>query len=236
MAWKTETTTHFVVYGVEGSFAAARLGALAETAQQARSVVLDQLGESEAGAEPRAHIFLVRGPDDLRTLVGQPAGGWAEPDANAILAVATDSTPPPLRHELAHLYSHRLWGRPHSAWLSEGVAVFAVGHCAGVPLHAWAAAIQRGGETAGLELLEREFDFTRAAPHLLAGSFVAFVAESHGMAAVRALWGAGLAATEQATGLGIAALESAWHEALRRTEVPRDLPDHRGRVRCEVEG
>lgn len=82
-------------------------------------------------SQARAHLFLVRDREDVRQLVGQPAGGWTEPDANAVLAAVSDAVSPPLRHELGHLYSHRLWGPPHAAWLSEGVAAFAVGHCAG---------------------------------------------------------------------------------------------------------
>jgi hypothetical protein len=233
MAWRVDTTDHFVVRGVADSYAGDNLGALAEAAERARDFVLRQLGESELREEARAHVFLVRGRDDMRELVGRPAGGWAEPDANAVLSAVADSVPPPLRHELGHLYSHRLWGPPHARWLSEGVAVYAAGHCAGIPLHSWAAAIQRTGDAASLDVLERGFDVARAAPHLLAGSFVAFVAQTHGVAAVRTLWREGLASARQATGASAAALESAWLDHLQGVVLPRDMPDHGGRVHCE---
>jgi hypothetical protein len=74
---------------------------------------------------------------------------------------------------------------------------------------------------------------SRAAPHLLAGSFVAFVAERHGIRAVKALWQRGLGSAEEATGATASGLEAAWHAELRRTTVPQDLPDFRDRVRCE---
>jgi hypothetical protein len=62
----------------------------------------------------------VRGPDAIRELVGRPAGGgWTEPVSNAVLAAVNDSVPPSIRHELGHLYSHCLWGRPHAVRLSD---------------------------------------------------------------------------------------------------------------------
>jgi hypothetical protein len=140
---------------------------------------------------------------------------------------------PPLRHELGHLYSHRLWGPPHGTWLSEGVAVFAVGHCAGIALHRWAAAIQRAGEPVTLGHLQSSFDFTRAAPHLLAGSFITFLAERHGIEAVRALWQHGLASAQHTLGVSGSELEAAWHTALREIDIPQNMPEFRGRVRCE---
>jgi hypothetical protein len=232
--WRVYTTEHFVVRGIDPSFASDNLSSLADSVERAREFVLRQLGETDIPRGARAHVFLVRGPDDFRELIGQPAGGWTEPEANAVLAAVHDSGPPPLRHELGHLYSHRLWGRPHATWLSEGVAVYAAGHCAGIPLHQWAAAIQRAGDPASLDVLAREFDFARAAPHLLAGSFITFVAEAHGIAAVKTLWRIGLASTEQATGVSAASLQGAWHDQLSRIDVPRDMPDFRGRVRCET--
>jgi hypothetical protein len=230
VAWRVDTTDHFVVRGIVASYAGHNLGSLAGAVERARGSVLRQLGESDQAEGARAHVFLVRRRDDIRELVGQPAGGWTEPDANAVLAAVHDSVPPPLRHELGHLYSHRRWGAPYAMWLSEGVAVYAVGHCADIPLHSWAAAIQRTGDATSLEMLERGFDFARAAPHLMAGSFVAFVAEAHGIAAVRTLWREGLTSAERATGVSAAALESAWLDYLQGVVLPRDMPDHRGRV------
>jgi hypothetical protein len=231
--WSADTTEHFVVRAVAESYAAQTLAAQAAALDKARHFVLLRLGEDGA-SQPRAHVFLLRSREDVSQLVGQPAGGWTEPHSNSVLAVVSDSVPPPLRHELGHLYSHRLWGRPHGPWISEGVALFAVGHCAGRPLHQWAAAIQRAGEPVSLDPLLRNFDFSKAAPHLLAGSFVAFVADRHGIDAVKALWRGGAGSGHGSTSVNLAELEAAWHEELGRTPVPEDMPEFRGRVRCET--
>jgi hypothetical protein len=230
--WSADTTEHFVVRAVAESYANRTLAAQTAALDRARHFVLLRLGEDGA-PQARAHVFLLRSRDDLSQLVGQPAGGWTDPQANAVLAVVSDSVPPPLRHELGHLYSHRLWGRPHGPWISEGVALFAVGHCAGRPLHQWAAAIQRAGEPVSLDSLLRNFDLSRAAPHLLAGSFVTFVADRHGIGAVKALWHRGAEAAQASTSETLAELEAVWHEELDRTPVPDDMPEFRGRVRCE---
>jgi hypothetical protein len=233
ISWRTVTTQHFIVHGVVDSYAGDHLMSLGELAERARETVLGRIGEADTEAYPRPHLFLVRGPDDIRTLVGQPAGGWTEPDANAVLVAVGEEAPPALRHELGHLFTHRLWGRPRGVWLSEGVAVYAVGHCAGIPLHQWAAALQRAGESASLDLLQREFDFTRAAPHLLAGSFVTFVVDRYGIETVRMLWQRGLESTQRALDASGIDLEAEWHATLHDTETTQMIPEFRGRVRCE---
>jgi hypothetical protein len=230
--WSADTTEHFVVRAIAESYAHQTLAAQTAELDRARHFVLLRLGEDGA-SHTRAHVFLLRSRDDVSQLVGQPAGGWTGPQANLVHAVVSDSVPPPLRHELGHLYSHRLWGRPHGPWISEGVALFAVGHCAGRPLHQWAAAIQRAGEPVSLDPLLRTFDISKAAPHLLAGSFATFVADRHGIEAVKALWRGGAESALDSTSASLAKLEAVWHEELDRTPVPEDMPDFRGRVRCE---
>jgi hypothetical protein len=84
-----------------------------------------------------------------------------------------------------------------------------------------------------IDALKREFNFSREAPHLLAGSFITFLAEDHGLDAVKILWRDGLASAQRATGASVAALEAKWHAELRRVDVPTDMPEFRGRVRCE---
>jgi hypothetical protein len=92
--WSSVTTEHFIVHGVTDSYAGNQIASLGDAAEKARDVVLSQLGEGQTGPD-RAHVFFVRGPDDFRALVGQPAGGWTEPAANAVLAAVSESAAPP---------------------------------------------------------------------------------------------------------------------------------------------
>lgn len=72
-----------------------------------------------------------------------------------------------------------------------------------------AAAAGRQGDSLTIAPLV-PFDFSRVAPHLIAGSFIEYVAARRGIAAVRALWSGGMPAAEAATGRSAGALEAAW--------------------------
>jgi hypothetical protein len=233
--WATVIREGMRVHAMEGTYAARHIAAIADSAFAVRTEMAERLGVDAVEHGEAAHLFLLADREDFKPIVGQRAGGWTEPAANAILAVAGEAEPPPLRHEFAHLLSHRRWGRPRTYWLSEGVAVFAVGHCAGKSLHAWALAAREAGDPLTLQSLV-PFDFSRAAPHLIAGSFVQHVAERHGIDAVRVLWTEGLPASHRATGLSAEALEAEWvaHlETVLTSHDPRGM-DVSGIVRCET--
>jgi hypothetical protein len=235
LGWSTESRDALRAHAIRDSYAARQLGALTDSAVAARDEVLKRLDERAQASDGDVHLFFLRGREDFTVLVGQPAGGWTEPEENAILVAAGESAPPALRHEFGHLYSHRRWGPPAAVWLSEGVAVFAVGHCAGRSLHDWAAAAASQGEPMSLAALQ-QFDFTRAAPHLVAGSFVQHVAETHGIGAVRTLWQEGLAGAQSATGVSTEALEASWLDRIRNLPgaEARQHMNVKGRVRCDT--
>lgn len=229
--WRTRETPGFRIHAAEGSHAAARMDTLSQALARASADVRTRLGVE--GAAERTEVFFVGSRDQMAPLVGQPAGGWSAPPANAAFFVHTPDGASPYRHELGHLLSWRRWGDPAAMWLSEGVAVYAVGGCAGRGLDEWAASLLADGLLVPMRELE-PFDFTRAAPHLQAGSFVGYVAERHGLGAVRALWAGGLGAAEAATGQSAEALEASWRAHVERVAVPPgERPDASGRVRCE---
>jgi hypothetical protein len=232
--WYTSESAHFRLHAPEDSYAFAQLDLLATVAETARGFVLAQLAERDSTESPVIDLLFVENDDEMHALVGQRAGGWTYPAANAVVAVVEESGGPALRHELAHLYSHRFWGSPATGWISEGVAMYAVGHCAGLRLHQWAAALAASRKLVSLRSLEHHFDFSQAAPHLEAGSFVTFVRDRYGMTALRALWTGGLPGAEQATGVSAVALEAGWREELRRyTSRATGMVDRRTAVQCE---
>lgn len=187
--WETAATPHFHLHAPTGSLAASRFDAVGRELERARAGVLARLNEQDS-AEP-TEVFIVDSREQMQPLVGQPAGGWTETDANAVFFTYSGDGEPAYRHELGHLYSWRRWGDPAGLWLSEGVAVYSVGGCAGRDLHEWAAALNATGKLVPLRDLE-PFDFSQAAPHLEAASFVQYVPEAHGIEAVKSLWRGGL--------------------------------------------
>lgn len=229
--WQTHETAGFRVHAAEGSHAAARIDTVSRALAEAAADVRERLGAE--GVAERAEVFFVDSREQMAPLVGQPAGGWSDTRANAAFFVHSPDGASPYRHELGHLVSWREWGDPDAMWLSEGVAVYAVGACAGHGLHEWAASLLAGGLLVPLRELE-PFDFMRAAPHLEAGSFVQYVAETHGLGAVRSLWAGGLGAAEGATGQSAGALEASWRAHVERVALPpAERLDGSGRVRCE---
>jgi hypothetical protein len=231
--WSTVETTHFNVRAKKGSYAASQLKRYAEDAESARAYVLQKIGEGNTRELQPANLFFLDSPAELSAFVGQPAGGWTAAESNTVLMAVSDSTGPPIRHELAHLYSYRLWGPTRFAWISEGVAVFAVGGCRGAPLAAWMKAVQDRGLAIPLLELETNFDFTKAAPHLEAGSYVEYVAEHHGLSGVRRLWNRGIAGNVDLQDESATKSEQNWRQAtaVNSDTTPRNPA---GRVRCEL--
>lgn len=243
--WKSATSAHFQLHADSATWASARLDSLGAELESARQHVLTALDEPDsipADSGASMHAFLLAGPSEIAVLVGQPAGGWTIPEANTTLLGVTADAAPPLRHELAHVFTHRRWGPPAGGtragdWVSEGTAVYAVGGCAGAPLHAWAHAVAKAGLSTTLRELEARFDFSRAAPHLEAGSFVQFLRERYGMPGVRALWTDGLTGAAAKAGMTVDSLEAAWHNVVSRAGgAQASTLDPRGRVRCETGG
>lgn len=229
--WQTREIPGFRLHVPQGSYAASRADTVSRTLEQAWEEVSARL--STRGAPETVEAFVVEDREQIAALVGQPAGGWSDTRANAAFFVYNADGAPPYRHELGHLLSWRQWGDPAALWLSEGVAVYAVGGCAGHGLHEWAASMAADGLLVPLRALE-PFDFTKAAPHLEAGSLVQYVAETHGIEAVRTLWAGGLGAAEAATGQSAEALEASWRAHLSRVALPSTgRLDASGRVRCE---
>ncbi len=212
-SWENATSEHFNLNAAAGSYSADHLEELGKTAEQARFVVLTRLQEANYQGE-RPELFFVGSREDIAALTGRPAGGHTEPAANAILLGHSEEANPPLRHELAHLYSWRTWGEPYAPWVSEGVAVFAAGGCAGEDLHVWAAALLRDSSLMSLNELESSFDHANAAQHLAAGSFVQFLMDGYGKEAVKALWSSGPDAAVLLTDNSRVGLEEAWRKQL----------------------
>ncbi len=112
--WTTAATPHFHLHAPTGSLAAGRLDAVGREAERARADVLARLGERDS-AEPAAEpteVFVVESRGQMEALVGQPAGGWTETDANAVFVTYDRDGGAAYRHELGHLYSWRRWGDP----------------------------------------------------------------------------------------------------------------------------
>lgn len=231
--WKRQATENFVLQAPSGTFAAENLSALGKRAEASRQPVMERLQVVKQEGPPT--LIFLESLEQMEKFTGLAARGRAVVEENGIFLVANDSDNPPLYHELGHLYSWRSWGEPADYWLSEGVAVYASGDCAGEDLYAWAAKLALENELTDFTELERELDFSKAAPHLQAGSFVKYIMEKYGVRSFRLLWENGLSASSDATGLETDALLENWTNHIMQKEFTAvaQFLDLEEKIRCE---
>lgn len=209
--WVEHRAPGLHVHAPAGSRAARMLPALAARAAAARDANLRLLGAT--ADTTHLELLAVDTREAMRPFTGGTPGGWAEPTASAVLLVTNDSTRAPLRHELMHVLSWQRWGTPSGHWISEGLAMHAVGRCHGRDLHAMAAALAAEGRLVPLAELPRRFDVqgeAGAAMYVQAGSFVRHVLETRGTARLRALWQDGLRSAPRTLGADVPTLEREW--------------------------
>lgn len=177
--WRTVTTPHFRLHVRAGSESEGRVAALRDTAEAARQLVLHQLGIPDSLQSERVDLVFADTRAEMQRLVGRPTAGMvpSDPPRMAFLLAGADYRPL-FRHELTHVYTLAAWGVPprEAAWLSEGLATWATGTCAGVSLDARAADLARRGTLIPLpELLRRFGSLPEPVAYVGAGSVLGFV-------------------------------------------------------------
>ena len=78
-------------------------------------------------------IRFVRSRQEMKSLIGREAAGFAMPGSKTLYLVAGGKVSPPIKHELMHMVSMTTWGHPapSSTWMNEGLAAFAENDCNG---------------------------------------------------------------------------------------------------------
>lgn len=219
--WQHHTTRHFQLYAPADSYAAAHLPALGQSAEEALASNLQVLGSRTYSRLPIYLVFVSSRPEMTR-VAGHPAGGYAEPGEDSAFFLVTPTASVPLRHELMHVLSFGLWGQPAQpeAWVVEGLGTLAPGRCGPFSLHQLAAAWADEDRLVPLDTL---LGYTYANTddvviYAESASFLKFVYERYGPAALRQLWQQSLAPTAAHLGATPATIEAAWRTRL--TMIP----------------
>ena len=231
--WISEKTQNLILYAPEDSYAAENLAELKIQAETARQQVMERLQVVKQEAAPS--LLFLESREEMQEFTGIAAGGRTVVEENGAFFTMNEAVNPPLRHELGHLYSWRSWGPPAGYWLSEGVAVYAAGDCKGEELHAWAAKLTLENKLQDFSLLEQDLDFSSAAAHLQAGSFIKYVMEKYGVRSFRLIWEEGLSASSEATGLEMDALLDQWtgHIMQKEFTAAAQFLDLDTKISCE---
>jgi hypothetical protein len=173
------------------------------------------------GPKERIRVFYYRSPEEKAALVGAAQTQFAKPWR---LELHVDG-PGALKHELAHVMASPYGSGPfkvttrYGLWPSmgivEGMAVAADNPAEELTLHQWAAGMRRQKLAPDVRTIVRPQGFFLEAParaYTVVGSFLRYLAETHGPEKLRALYERG--DFETAYGRSLDALATEWEKTL----------------------
>jgi len=167
----------------------------------------------------RAHIFLYRDMEQMKALTGAETFAFATGERSIHQVRDFRGV-----HELAHLFALQFESHPDSfsdSFVVEGLATGLTEIESGAPLHAWCAVYARHGRLPALWDLRRTFPDGAPAgvhPYHVAGSFVRFLIETHGIDRVKR-WYVNALEAEAVFGRSFIGLEREWLAMLAALEV-----------------
>lgn len=153
---------------------------------------------------PKVVSWIFRSSEEKRRLIGAGPTSIAKPWLNALYVDDRGLPEPILEHELAHVLAARFGRGPFRVATSDGVipndglveglAVAAAWPTDALTVHGWARAMRALGVAPAPESLFARAAFWRYAPsrsYTLAGSFLRWLADTHGIDAVKKAYTAG---------------------------------------------
>jgi len=194
--WTNGTSEHFRVYVERSAFSSRYLIEMLDSLERAWTSAADLIASPVTNASPvtvlvtasRTRFARLLPPTAKGVTTSLPAVG------DLVVLVHNDSVRPYARHEVMHVVARRAWGHgsPFTGWVNEGLATYADGHCQGSTIMAVGRDILRQWpEVTVAEVADPSaalFSTNRARAYVLSATLVAYVWETAGRDAVRALW------------------------------------------------
>jgi len=218
--WKYDSTTHFKLRAQKGVRSQDSLQVIGEKLEIIQHELLSILKESEL---QYLEVYFLKDRETLTSYTGFPANGYTNTEKGIIYFVDKELFHLALRHESMHALSWRLWGIPKGLWLSEGIAVFASRNCAGYDLHSLAHAIRKQNKIVSFKSLTDTFDFRSLEPSLQSASFVLFIYDTYGVAALKKFWQNGLQDANNIISISATELEKKWREYIDQEKYEADI-------------
>lgn len=207
--WKYHSTSHFKLRAQKGVRSQDSLASAGKKLELIQQELLSVLQESEP---QYLELYFLKDRETLTSYTGFPANGYTNTEKGIIYFVDKDPFHLAYRHELMHALSWRLWGTPKGFWLSEGIAVFASRNCAGYDLHTLAHTISKQNKIVSFKNLTDTFDFRALEPSFQSASFVLFIYNNYGVAALKRIWQNGLQDAHNIIGMSGIELEKKWRK------------------------
>jgi hypothetical protein len=215
--WIEERVGQLRILVQAGGVAAGHAGALRQGAVAAFDSAFALLDETPPDLP--FWIVYIDSRDEMRELVGWPAGGWADGVARTAANTVTDQGRTPDRHEIMHVAATVAWGVPAAPWqwINEGLATYASGECGGAGIHSLASALIESGSAEPLHRLIHDFrDLGEVNAYLQSASVVGYISEVYGIGVLRSIWQEGPAVIPVVTGVDMEALERDWRVFVSR--------------------
>jgi hypothetical protein len=168
-------------------------------------------------------VFFVETREQLARLTGHRATGFAEPAARAVFLVTNPEWRAFERHEIMHVIAGQAWGpaAPEAAWLQEGLAQAADGHCVGRPNAEVLLALTARHGWLPLDTLLTDFrHLPDLRAYLQAAAFVAYLLPRVGAPALRTLWTRPATAATVLGHESLGALAARWRAGLHGSWHP----------------
>jgi hypothetical protein len=165
------------------------------------------------------NIFYVDSREEMNTLVGMPATGYADWTGSGIFLVVSPEWRSFEKHEFAHIITMGAWGRPDptSRWMTEGIAIYADGWCRESTTDEIAYHFLSRGRLPKLpELFDDYATLGEIRAGFYAASVIGYIHDTYGTDALRKVWTGGCGDLSETLGVDVHQLESAWREYLRR--------------------
>lgn len=210
--WRLEESAHFQTYLEIGSYGDRQAEKLIAANERAYEHVLGLLGlESYPDT---ISVFVIESRVRMAELIGWETNGSAFPQRNVICYVFSETIQAHGAHELAHVISINAWGESEN-WLKEGLAVYADDSWYGFELHQLAAHLLQTERLPTLPDLVSDFSsHNDMISYPATGSFVKYLAERYGIAAVKEIWQRGHKAIPTTLGSNLESVEASWRELL----------------------
>ena len=206
IVWIKDSTEDFTALGEQGVINKNNLNQYLLQAQDVKKELLNILNESSY--PDKLNLHFVKDRKTLAQLTNYEANGYTNVYTGDIYFVYKPPRAIPVRHELMHALSWRLWGDAKEFWLSEGICIWA-SRCR-YNLHSIANRLNTKNALQPFDTLVKNFDFRKLEPQLQSASMVQYIADKYGLNILKRFWKEGLAASNSIIGISLKELEQQW--------------------------
>lgn len=209
ISWKTHKTNNFVFFVEENYYAEKHIEQIKNEFDSTRKLSINFLGDSIFF--DTASIIIVDTKEKIGHLLGFEVQGFAIPESSIVVFLHSPTYSLKIRHELAHYYAFKIWGRPYDNWFSEGLAVYFDNKWSGYQVDSLSKHLKDNNRLLKLTSFARSFyslDPMIAYPQI--GSFFGFLLSKYGLANLKEIWRRGMRAIKEVYNKTLKELELEW--------------------------